>query len=240
MKLVLGIAFLSLMVSSCDESITIGKDQTLVENRTVGDFEKIIIAVPMDAEIHIDAKSKPSIEISGDKSILPNIKTQVLNGTMSINKTNGIDLFSDKEVTAQITVPSLSSIEIHGTSDVTISGNIKTENLQLKIAGAGNIKIDEVNANSILASISGAGDIFVKKGIVASAAYTISGAGNINCLSIVSKDVNAQIRGAGEIQVNASEKLDASVNGGGSILYKGHPKSINSKTTGLGTVESVE
>jgi len=240
MKLVLGTVLISLLLSSCGESITIGKDQTLVDNRSVGDFDKIIIAVPMDAEIHIDPNAKSTIEISGDKSILPNIKTQVLNGTMSINKTNGIDLFSDKDITAQITVPSLSSIEIQGTSDVTISGNVKTDKLNLKIAGAGNINVDEVNANVISASISGAGDIIIKKGVSSNSDYTISGAGNINCMQVVSKNVSAHIRGAGEIQVNATEKLDASVNGGGSILYKGKPKSIISKTSGFGSVESIE
>lgn len=240
MKLVLVNFLISILLFSCGESITIGKDQTIVDNRSIGDFDKIIIAVQMDVEIHVVANAKPNIEISSDKSILPNIKTQVLNGTMSINKTNGIDIFSDKEIAAQITVPSLSSIEIHGTSDVVVTGDVKTESLILKIAGAGNMNLDEVNSNNIAASISGAGEINIKKGIITSADYSISGAGNINCLQVVSKEVSAHIRGAGEIQVTANDKLDASVSGGGSILYKGHPKSISSKTTGLGSVESIE
>ncbi len=228
--------FSIILFASCGSKLTIGEGESTVDPRETGDFNKVEISVPLEADIHIKEGAKASVQISGYKNLLKEIQTQVIGNTLKIHKLDeSLDFDSDKDIVADITVASLEDLEINGSADVTIDGNLQSKDFHLTINGAGNIKIQSLNAESLITEINGAGDVSFEKGTVHHANYTISGAGSIKGFGVQTQDVIAEIAGAGEIKVTAIKTLDGTVNGGGEIRYRGNPI-VKSSTVGLGGI----
>jgi hypothetical protein len=64
----------------------------------------------------------------------------------------------------------------------------------------------------------------------------MSGAGRADLRHLVAKDATVTVDGVGSIHVNATESLDATMNGVGAILYSGSPREVNTAMRGLGTI----
>jgi len=239
MRLIYAALALSIFVSSCGRKITVGRGESTAEPRNVGSFSKINISAPLVAEIHIREGAAPSLQLSGYKNILQEIKSQVIGKTLRIYTNDHVSLDTDKDIVAEITVPSLDAIEINGSGDVNTTGVLKSKDFLLEINGAGNVVISEIMADKFTADISGAGDISVNKGVAGIASYSISGAGSVKAYGVQSNDVSATVSGAGDMQVTALKTLDGEVNGAGTIHYKGTPV-LKSKTSGLGEIVAAQ
>jgi hypothetical protein len=238
MKPILTLFLALLLFSSCGSRLTIGEGETTVEPRETGEFNKIEINVPLDAEIHIKEGAHATVQISGYKNLLKEIETQVVGSVLKIHKQDeSLDFDTDKEIVAEITVSSLDELEINGTGDVNVSGNVQSKDFHLTINGAGNINLESITADKLQTEINGAGDVKIKNGTVHAADYSISGAGSINGFGVQCDDVKASIAGAGDIKIIANKTLDGSVSGGGEIRYRGTP-TVKSKTVGLGGIEA--
>ncbi|RYZ54045.1 MAG: DUF2807 domain-containing protein [Sphingobacteriales bacterium] len=239
MKHILFAALLISLFASCMRKVTIGRGESTSETRTVGSFTRIDLSTPVDAEIHVKEGAQTSVQISGYKNLITNIKTQVVGKTLKVFTDDMIQLDTDKDIVLEVTVGSLDAIEINGAADVNTTGTMKGDNVEIKISGAGNIILDEVQAGSFTAKISGAGDITIGRGQVSKSAYAISGAGSIKSFGVTSNDVSAKVSGSGDMEVTAVKALDAHVSGSGNIRYKGHP-ALTSKTSGLGEIIAAE
>ena len=225
-----------LFLASCGSRLTIGEGETTVDPRETGDFTKVEISAPMEAEIHVKEGALATVQLSGYQNLLKEIKTQVVDGRLTIHQQDeSIDFDTDKDIVAEITVGSLDELEINGSGDVNVDGDIKSKDFHLTINGTGNIKIASIMADKMSAEINGAGDLNFEKGRITTADYSISGAGSIKSFGVQCDDVKASIAGAGEIKITATKTLDGSVSGGGEIRYRGNP-SVKSSTVGLGGI----
>jgi hypothetical protein len=233
------IALLSLIVLSlfsCKRNIEEGHGTVKTETRDVSGFTAIEISAPIDATITVDSTKPVSVILKGYSNLLEKITTTVENGTLIIDKEHAIDLFNDEDLTATITVPSLSSLGIAGASDADLKGNISGPSFKLTVSGAGDVTIDKLNVNDFESKMSGAGDLHIKGGVVNNASFKVAGAGDVSAYALRAKIVTASVAGAGDIEVTVSDNLDAHVAGVGSISYKGHPQ-LQSKVSGIGGVE---
>lgn len=143
-----------------------------------------------DITVFITVKSLNSLENSGiadikseNKLICENL-TLVSQGVGNIN----IDIEA-KEVKAKVA----------GAGNIILKGN--TQLLDVRISGAGNLKASDLEANKVIADVSGAGD--AKVNVIQSLTATVSGAG-----SIIYKgspiDRNVDISGAGSVRESRS------------------------------------
>jgi hypothetical protein len=64
----------------------------------------------------------------------------------------------------------------------------------------------------------------------------LSGAAMVDASGLRARAVEAVCDGAGFIGVNATETLDAVVNGVGSIEYSGDPETVNEQVNGVGRI----
>lgn len=67
---------------------------------------------------------------------------------------------------------------------------------------------------------------------------TSDGVGSVEAYDMVSKVTNVQMDGVGSIHCYASERIDCTNDGVGSIFYKGNPTIEHVRKTGVGSIKS--
>ena len=143
------------------------------ERRDVKPFRSIHVAAGID----LNYRNGPaqSIEIIGDRNLIPIIETSVSGGLLTIAGRKSYQ--RHLPLTVEITSPRLDSLALHGAGDIRLNA-IQQESLTLALNGSGNVtadgQVDRFNVN-----VNGAGDIDAQNLISQKADIKLSGSGDI-------------------------------------------------------------
>lgn len=195
-----------------------------------GSFDKISSIGSMD--VIYTQGSKHSVKIIGTAEDVEKVKVKVKNGKLSFEpetstrKLGGVTItttsFKD-DVKIKVTSPKLCSVNIIGSGDFTANGTVKTDKLNLDIAGSGDINIKKVAADKLTANVAGSGEIDIEN---------VSECGNITF----------SVAGSGEIEayLNNCKNMRCSVAGSGEIKLKGKVTNYYSSVVGTGEIDRRE
>lgn len=125
-------------------------------------------------------------------------------------------------------------VRIDGSGDVAVDAMI-AKSVEGAIRGSGDMKFSSLKTDSVKVSIDGSGD-FSAAGIADTVDARIAGAGDIRMRSLLAREVTVSISASGDAEVNATEKLKATVNGSGEVRYVGAPKTLTKSVNGSGGV----
>jgi len=242
MKLSAGILLLICtlaILSSCRQNRVKGKGNIETVSRNVPAFQGIKIQAPVNVNIKIVPGATPSISLKGYPNILEEIQTEVEGNTLRIYNDDLVHFSVNEDIIAEITVPTLNALAISGAADVDMLGMLNTTTFDLTVSGAGDVKMEGINAETFNAELSGAGNLEVRGGTVANAKYAVNGAGEIDAFPLQTRQASVSVAGMGDVDVSVSEKLDASVAGAGDINYKGQPQ-LTTSVAGAGSVQQVQ
>ncbi len=189
-----------------------GKRQT--EKRELAAFKSLEAAGAF--EVNIVCQQSQSFEIEGDDNLLPLIQTDVNDGALRIHSDTQYN--ASKPIAIRISVPDLEKFTSAGAGDIHISA-VKNDQLVLSNTGAANIE-------------AGGQTKFVDIGT--------SGAGNIDTSKLIAERAKVSVSGAANVDVYASQQLDVSVSGIGSVTYSGNPPIVNKSVSGIGSVSKKE
>ena len=255
-------AFLFLL-PSCDDGFGLfdskriaGKGLLEKQDRDVKDFK----GIDLMASANVIIKQSPTykVVVEGQNNILEVLETVVDNGILRIKFKDGSWSLNFDKLNVYIETPSVSSLEISGSGDMTLETAFNADDLDIKLSGSGNIKtVDGLTAKKIDAEIGGSGDIkmgmttaselkatilgsgnFTIKGTAEKAKLQVTGSGDIDADDFVTKATEAQTTGSGNIHCHATESLDAQIMGSGDIRYSGNPPSVKSKAMGSGEIKT--
>lgn len=240
-KYLLSFVVFGLMVlsTSCRMNVLKGEGKKITDAPAVTPFNAVEIDISLKAVINVQEGTSAGVQLNGYENLLKHIKTKVENNTLRIysdlDKTWTMD--SD-DVTATITVPSITLLKLTGAPDADMHGNISGNDFKLDISGASTVKIDNVNVDNFSVDVSGAANIEIKGGTVKHAQYEVNGAGDLKAFPLQSTETTVTISGAGTSHITALQKLTANISGAGTIKYKGHP-TISQDVSGAGTISDV-
>jgi hypothetical protein len=136
-------------------------------------------------------------------------------------------------------------VAITGGGTMTVAG--RTELLSVKVEGNGEVKATGLQASNARVSIVGGGEVAVQAteelagpdrvdidirgngtttvaGRVEGLAVRIEGYGVVKAADLEVSNAKVRIIGAGDVALHAKEELDVSIQGSGSVRYKGDPK----------------
>jgi hypothetical protein len=212
-----------------------GSGNVVTETREVSGFDAVTVSYP--AQVVIKQGSAESLEIEAEDNLLPNLKTQVKNGTLDIfyRRENGKHVNPTKTVQITIVVKDLSDVEFTSAGELIIE-NLETENLDVSLSGAGNVDLDQIDVETLKVSLSGAGSA-TASGTADSLDLAISGFGDFKGKELHDKKARVSISGAGSATVWVDDDLMAEVSGAGSVGYYG-PASVTrqSQISGVGGI----
>lgn len=195
-------------------------------NLQVEPFTKIKLTSIATVYVRIDPAQ--TVKVVG--SLINSDEVHVKNQTLYIDNSTGNTYF--------ITIPSLEEVEVDGKGDVYSESTITGSSINLKIDGAGKIKMD-LDVTKVRASVPGAGKIeLTGKGDEGD--FSVPGSGKIDADGLKLRKANASIAGIGKISVDATEELNSNISGSGNISYKTLPARLNENVTGVGNVKHME
>ena len=229
-----------LFSASCKRNRLKGEGKKTTSTPVVTGFNAVDIDLSLKADITIQSGAQPAITYDGYENLIKHIKTEVRDNTLYItgDLTDTWNMDCD-DVTAHITLPSLSALSMSGASDAYLHGNMTGPSFELSISGSSKVIVDNINVDTFSTEASGAAHIEIKAGSVKSASYELSGAGKILAFPLQTVETSASISGAGKGEVTATATLDVDISGAGSIKYKGHP-TVTQEVSGVGSIKAVD
>jgi hypothetical protein len=125
---------------------------------------------------------------------------------------------------------------VWGTGDSRLKVRVTLPSLRaFELKGAGHVSLIGLAGGELEVVLSGAGDIEAS-GRVDRLAARVNGAGRVDLSHLVAGDADVSVNGAGSLEVQATGRLDAMLNGVGSIEYLGKPAQLNTSIHGVGNI----
>jgi hypothetical protein len=208
-----------------------------IVDRHLSGFNAVNVAGPFDVDIIQGATESVKVEAPAD--IMDRILTEVNNGVLKIyNKRDTWDWGNfwghHKKILVHVTVKDINSINISGSGDVSFRDGITANSLKLRISGSGDMT-GKLNAKTLESSITGSGDMKLS-GNAESSTVSVVGSGDFTARNLLTVSSAVRVSGSGDAEVNASDRVDAAVNGSGDVRYTGAAKNINSRKNGSGDI----
>ncbi len=219
-----------LILSACNKDCrpVHGSGNIVTESRNISNFNGI--DEQLSARIEITNDTAYSVKVTTHANYQNLIEMQVHQGKLTISSSKTL---KDDEITIEIHMPQLTSINLSGSGYITTINNFNTDNLNINLSGSGDIQYSG-NAVTMSTNISGSGKIALL-GNCTDHAMKISGSGTINGFGMQCNNVTATISGSGNIETFVNNSLDATISGSGDVLYRGNPV-VTTHISGSGNV----
>ncbi len=207
------------------------------ENRDIASFDKI--SVNGRFNISINQSEKQEIKIIAPEKIISNVRTENINGVLTINmidpnqsktllesiKDKWSDYLIRKPIEISISVSNLQTIDSKGASTIDLLGLLNANELQINLSGATKATLNTQIGNQLNVSLEEASKLDIK-GEVGKLYLNCNGASVFNGNNLAAKDVEVYLIGASRANVYASESIDAKLAGVTKLVCKGNPKQI--------------
>ena len=163
-------------------------------------------------QVDISSGKEFSVQVQADENLLPYIRTEVEQGILHIETTDGIK--SENPLRVIVTAPDIESVEASGSSTVLVSG-ITTSSLEIYASGHSKVNVDGETQNVNIA---------------------VSGASTVDAEALEARTASVDSSGASSVTVFVSEQLTSSASGASKILYFGNPARVAKSTSGASSV----
>jgi phage tail sheath gpL-like len=204
------------------------------EDRSVGTFTKVSMGISGD--VYISQGNTPKLTVEADAEILGLIVTEVKNDELKIRYSQS-RVKSKTPIRIWVTTAEIESLYLSGSGNIITETAIKTNEMELKLSGSGNINVKDLSCDEVDAAISGSGNIDVT-GSADELSIAISGSGNCNTDEFKTEETDVKISGSGNCKVNATKDLTVAVSGSGSVVYVGNP-TIDASVSGSGKIRQL-
>jgi hypothetical protein len=197
----------------------------------IGDVTAVVLSTDGDLEIR---EGEPSLTIHAPANILDRLTSRVTDGVLELGRRPGTFVTGFAEVRYELTVPSLDSIEVSGSGDVT--STVSAERLTIEITGSGDVTVEGIDADVVELAIDGSGDVELT-GVADSLSAEIAGSGEVDAEDLEVRDATIDISGSGSLGVNATNTLTVDISGSGSVTHTGGAE-VDADISGSGDIEA--
>jgi len=208
-----------------------------IVDRHLSGFHAVDVAGSFD--VRITQGSTESVKVQAPADMMERIKTEVNGGVLKIYNKHDDFHWSDlwrhhKKIIVYVTAKNLDAVSVTGSGDVDFRDGISANSLKLSVSGSGDMT-GRVHAKTLESNLTGSGDMKLS-GSAESSAVSIVGSGDYSAHNLATQNTAVRVSGSGDASVNASNRIDAAVNGSGDIHYSGSPKSVNKRKNGSGDI----
>ncbi|MDW3647491.1 MAG: head GIN domain-containing protein [Bacteroidia bacterium] len=194
------------------------------------DFEGLSVNGVFDVLLH--PGESHSVTITADENLMEHIKIEIKDDVLHI--TSEKDFKTKEAIKVDVYAEEINYVRIGGAANCESTGTLESDEIEMNIAGAGNIKLG-LDTEDLKVNISGAGNLELK-GNADESRFGISGAGNLQAYDLKTHKTTLKMSGAGNAEVYADEDLNVSLSGIGRVSYKGSPENLQKNVSGLGVV----
>ena len=228
------ILFTAIFISSCgvDMFNRIDGNRNVVTKKRKLNDEFTAVKVSTGIDLYITQGNRTSLTVEADENLHDIIMTEVENGLLKIYSEKNIWRAKARKV--YLTVTTLEELTATSGSDVYTENTITANDFKVSVSSGADARIS-VQAGSVTSSASSGSDLKITGESENHMSKATSGS-SINAFGLESKNVTVKVSSGADINVFASESIDAKASSGGDIDYRGNPKKINKKTSSGGSV----
>jgi hypothetical protein len=195
-------------------------------------------------QVRLQRGERCALEIEGDPDVVPKVRAEVRDGSLVLEigenwldrLTSGLLLVANWPLVYHVTLPTLTSVAVSGTGDVSGDGWAGSP-LKVRVSGQAEVALADIDVASLDVVVSGRGRVRLS-GRSAAARFTISGSADVETADLATVTTEVKIAGQGNVDIRVSERLDVRIAGFGRVRYSGDPK-VKQVISGAGSVEQV-
>jgi hypothetical protein len=200
------------------------------------------ISLRIQATLYVEQGAVQKVEIDAPSSDLDEIITEVRDRALVVRypAKNYFRKPSKKaDVIIRVTIPEITELNLSGSGDIVGDNDISTRIMDLNISGSGNIRLGNLLAERVKASIAGSGNIHLEGNqVTTDFTGNIAGSGNIRGENFEAQNVKVNITGSGDCSIRSNGDIRVRIAGSGNFYYSGNPN-IDSSIAGSGKVSEV-
>lgn len=197
-----------------------GSGKVVTQERAITeDFSKI----QSSSIFKVEVEQAPHFEVivKADDNLLPYILTHVEQNTLKIHF-DKVSVKNVKEVKVYVKTPNITALHASSSSEIKVNKTISTDNLKLKASSTAEIKINEIDATSLLIEASSSSEVKIDK------VYVF--------------DLKAQTSSTAEIEIDyaESDKIKLNASSSSDIEIKGKALELEVNTTSTAKINTKE
>ena len=208
-----------------------GNRHVVTQKRKISeDFTRVKVSSGID--LYIKQGERNTLRVEADENLHDIIITEVKNGRLRIYSEKNIWRAKAKKV--YLTVTDIDELKATSGSDAYSENTLRVQDFELSVSSGADANIT-VEADNLTTSASSGADLRVAG--KANRHYSNASSGSsIKAYSLKSKDVTVKVSSGADINIYASESINARASSGGDIDYRGNPETVNKKTSSGGSV----
>ena len=226
--LVSGLLLLSLTLMACSIpfiKIVRGSGVLATESREVGNFDSV--QLDGSGKLVITQGDTTSLTVEAEDNLISSLTSTVVGDTLKLGYQDKFwqkTLLPTQTILYSLTVPNLEAVTLNGANNLVID-SLATDSLVLTLNGAAQVEIPNLAADTLDVQLNGAGTVKIGGGVTTQN-LGIDGAGTIQNGNLQSANTTIKANGLGIATVWATDSLNVTFNGGGTLNYYGEPAII--------------
>jgi hypothetical protein len=199
------------MSTSPDQTDIVGSGRIVTRQRQFEPFSGIRLTGI--GSIYITQNASQTFLLEADDNIIDRVTTTIDNNVLTIGLEPGS--YSRVTINVYVSMKAVELLELIGTGKFTV--------------------IDPVQMNTLTCRIQGAGSMILR-GSADEQFIEIQGVGDVHSFDLEATRCTVVLSGTGSAEVTATQRLDATISGVGSVVYDGNPHELNQQISGVGTI----
>lgn len=228
------VVLLAIPLVACGSGSAIGSSDAGPQGErsfAVSDFTRVANSAP--AEVRVTTGGDFSVKAKGGEKLLERLEIANENGTLRIRvKKAAWEWGKNNKTTVEITMPNIEGATIAGAGGMTIDRG--SGNFTGTISGAGDLTVGQVDGGNVTFDVSGAGDV-AAAGTAQTLNASVSGAGSVRARELRVRAAEVSVAGAGSVDATVDGDARVSIAGVGSVDLGPRAK-CNVSKSGLGSV----
>lgn len=233
-KLALYILALPLLFAACTPKCIEDSGVHGSKNLSLKPYDELEVSGPIKVLLLQD--SSYQLKIEADSNILALVKADVSGSTLTL-KLDAEKYCGTDSITVTAGIGDLKKIAITEAVSLFTSSRINLNDLNIDMTGATVVRLD-LNAAKLSIDNDGAADIHLM-GQAGLHQLKSKGSIRLEAFDFVTGGYDLDIEGAGKANINVLNDLKVKTTGATEIYYKGNPKNVEEKKSGVSKLQKV-
>jgi hypothetical protein len=208
--------FVALLASSCHDVATspdqiVGSGRVVSQHRTLDLFSGVHLTGI--GSVYVTQDTTQSFRLEADDNIIDRVITTVESKVLTISLQPGS--YSRITINVFVSMKSVELLELTGTGSFSTTNALQSNTLTCRIDGTGSMTL---------------------RGKATEQVVQVQGTGEVHSFDLTASRCTVALSGTGSVEVTATQRLDATISGVGSIVYGGNPPELSQHVSGLGTI----
>lgn len=240
------VAMVGMMMTSC-MSVNLGNWGDFDETPSqVSEISKVTAMQPFDKvdmanafRVIYDQGDTHSVRVEASEQAFKEMTVYVKDGDLRIRKAVKKSTADFSKVKVYVTSPDIKGIEIAGSGVFAASNRVNVSgDLDMEIAGSGNIMLADVTCKDADMEIAGSGNIEIGSLAAKDAKAEIAGSGDVKLGTLACTKLDIEIAGSGDVICDniTADDVHTEIAGSGDVTLKGTVKHHTEEIAGSGKV----